>query len=236
MRISPLFRASTGAYAYAGVASGTSPRATSGNSFQPDIKAQTRAAYYPARVSSGNVVLAHRAVDVALRLMRAKYPLSTQMRAVRLLMLAYAVLRRGSQPASATSNKSANGSAAKASVRSENRSSQTRYSAASSRPRAERKMPYSDAGTRRAQSQYSAHGAKRTNTEVPKPVPAVSSALADSFKVLGLPVTASATEAKKAYYKAAREHHPDKGGNEEKFKALSNAYEALKLHFEKAKL
>ena len=32
---------------------------------------------------------------------------------------------------------------------------------------------------------------------------------------------------KKAYYKLARTHHPDKGGDEQKFQALSAAYEIL---------
>jgi hypothetical protein len=235
MPINPIFRAPAGMHAYAGVAPKASPGATTGNHFQTNLQARAHAANRPARISPGNVVLANLAFDVALRLMQANYPVATQIRAVRLLLLAYSVLRGSRQPASAVSNEAANSDAASASFRSEKRSSRTRYSAASSRQHAKRKTSYSDAGAGRAQQRYSAEGAKRTNTGESKPVSSRSSSLADAFKILGLPVTASETEAKKAYYKAAREHHPDKGGNEEKFKALSNAYEAVRLHFEKVK-
>jgi DnaJ-class molecular chaperone len=47
------------------------------------------------------------------------------------------------------------------------------------------------------------------------------------YDELGIPRTASLDEIKKAYRRAAREHHPDKGGNEEKFKNITNAYEIL---------
>jgi DnaJ-class molecular chaperone len=32
---------------------------------------------------------------------------------------------------------------------------------------------------------------------------------------------------KKAFYALAQKHHPDKGGDEEVFKSISNAYETL---------
>ena len=51
----------------------------------------------------------------------------------------------------------------------------------------------------------------------------------DYYEVLGIAKNASADEIKKAYRKAAVEHHPDKeGGNEDKFKEVSEAYEVLK--------
>jgi molecular chaperone DnaJ len=51
----------------------------------------------------------------------------------------------------------------------------------------------------------------------------------DYYEVLGVSKSASADEIKKAYRKAAVQHHPDKeGGNEEKFKEISEAYEVLK--------
>jgi molecular chaperone DnaJ len=51
----------------------------------------------------------------------------------------------------------------------------------------------------------------------------------DYYEVLGVSKTASADELKKAYRKAAVQHHPDKeGGDEAKFKEITEAYEVLK--------
>lgn len=51
----------------------------------------------------------------------------------------------------------------------------------------------------------------------------------DYYEVLGISKDASADEIKKAYRKAAVLHHPDKeGGDESKFKEVSEAYEVLK--------
>ena len=51
----------------------------------------------------------------------------------------------------------------------------------------------------------------------------------DYYEVLGISKGASADEIKKAYRKAAVAHHPDKeGGDEAKFKEVSEAYEVLK--------
>lgn len=47
------------------------------------------------------------------------------------------------------------------------------------------------------------------------------------YEVLGLTKDASQDEVKKAYRKLAREHHPDKGGDPEKFKKVQEAYEVL---------
>lgn len=49
----------------------------------------------------------------------------------------------------------------------------------------------------------------------------------DYYKTLGVPRTATADEIKKAFRKLARTHHPDKGGDEAKFKELNEAYEVL---------
>ena len=50
----------------------------------------------------------------------------------------------------------------------------------------------------------------------------------DYYEVLGVNKSASADEIKKAFRKLAIEHHPDRGGNEDKFKEVNEAYEVLK--------
>lgn len=50
----------------------------------------------------------------------------------------------------------------------------------------------------------------------------------DYYEVLGVSKNASADELKKAFRRAAIEHHPDKGGDEAKFKEINEAYEVLK--------
>lgn len=50
----------------------------------------------------------------------------------------------------------------------------------------------------------------------------------DYYEVLGVSKTASADELKKAFRRKAIEHHPDKGGDEAKFKEINEAYEVLK--------
>lgn len=49
----------------------------------------------------------------------------------------------------------------------------------------------------------------------------------DYYDILGVQKSASADEIKRAYRKQAQEHHPDKGGDQEKFKELSEAYQVL---------
>lgn len=49
----------------------------------------------------------------------------------------------------------------------------------------------------------------------------------DHYKTLGVKKDASQDEIKKAFRKLAHEHHPDKGGNETKFKEASEAYSVL---------
>lgn len=50
----------------------------------------------------------------------------------------------------------------------------------------------------------------------------------DYYEILGVGKDASADEIKKAFRRSAVEHHPDRGGDETKFKELNEAYEILK--------
>jgi molecular chaperone DnaJ len=50
---------------------------------------------------------------------------------------------------------------------------------------------------------------------------------ANYYDILGVKKDASAADIKKAFRKLARKHHPDTGGDEEKFKELNSAYEVL---------
>lgn len=51
--------------------------------------------------------------------------------------------------------------------------------------------------------------------------------MSDFYSTLGVAKTATQDEIKKAYRKLANKHHPDKGGDEEKFKSIKEAYETL---------
>ena len=47
------------------------------------------------------------------------------------------------------------------------------------------------------------------------------------YQTLGVNENATQDEIKKAYRKLAVEHHPDKGGDENKFKKISEAYDTV---------
>jgi len=56
----------------------------------------------------------------------------------------------------------------------------------------------------------------------------------DYYQILGVSRSASQDEIKKAYRKLAHKHHPDKGGDEKKFKEISEAYQILSNQEKKA--
>lgn len=49
----------------------------------------------------------------------------------------------------------------------------------------------------------------------------------DYYEILGVQKSASADDIKRAFRKLAQEHHPDKGGDPEKFKEVNEAYQVL---------
>ena len=50
----------------------------------------------------------------------------------------------------------------------------------------------------------------------------------DYYSILGVPRNASDQDIRKAYKKQSMQHHPDRGGDEEKFKQVNEAYSILK--------
>ena len=56
----------------------------------------------------------------------------------------------------------------------------------------------------------------------------------DYYKILGVSENASEEEIKKAYRKLAFQYHPDKGGDEKKFKEINEAYQVLSDRSKKA--
>lgn len=51
--------------------------------------------------------------------------------------------------------------------------------------------------------------------------------MGDYYEILGVDKSASSDEIKKAYRKLAMKHHPDRGGDPEKFKQINQAHETL---------
>lgn len=58
--------------------------------------------------------------------------------------------------------------------------------------------------------------------------------MSDFYKTLGVNKNASKEEIKKAFHKLAGKHHPDRGGSEQKFKEINEAYQTLSNDARKA--
>jgi molecular chaperone DnaJ len=56
----------------------------------------------------------------------------------------------------------------------------------------------------------------------------------DYYQILGVSRNSSPEDIKKAYYKLAHKYHPDKGGDEKKFKEINEAYQTLSNKEKKA--
>jgi DnaJ-class molecular chaperone len=52
--------------------------------------------------------------------------------------------------------------------------------------------------------------------------------MTDYYQILGIDRNATESDIKRAYKKLASQHHPDKGGDQEKFKEIQKAYDVLK--------
>ena len=66
------------------------------------------------------------------------------------------------------------------------------------------------------------HGRRIHNLQAEKP-PEPNA----DYKALGLQPGATRDDIRKAYYRLAKKHHPDAGGNPEQFQALLESYERL---------
>ncbi|RLC37998.1 MAG: molecular chaperone DnaJ [Candidatus Nealsonbacteria bacterium] len=70
-----------------------------------------------------------------------------------------------------------------------------------------------------------AHGCSHSGYAVS--LPSWTTMAKDYYKILGVPRNASQEEIKKAYRRLAHKYHPDKGGDEKKFKEINEAYQVL---------
>jgi curved DNA-binding protein CbpA len=52
----------------------------------------------------------------------------------------------------------------------------------------------------------------------------------DYYNILGLKKTATENDVKRAYKQLARENHPDKGGDKDRFQKIQEAYSVLSYY------
>ena len=201
--------------------------------FEPNLHFQARAGSVPVRFSASDVARARDGMYRAVMSMQNKQQAAVaRMEAIRFLVFAYAQLRAGHAPAPRrqmptaprpSAQRPEPAASARASARP-GRSSWAHHSSSTSRSKP---RPEADSSGAKAHNTH-----RRVPDDKPKQAPTHSMSMADAFKVLNLPVTASLAEVRKAYHKGALIHHPDKGGDAEKFKVLNQAYEKAKVKFE----
>jgi len=75
---------------------------------------------------------------------------------------------------------------------------------------------------------FSSRSPFKTHTLLFHPLSRFASSSKSFYQILGVPQSASQSEIKAAYYKLAKQYHPDVNkGNEDKFKEINSAYETL---------
>jgi len=196
-----------------------------------------RAQSQPIHVSSHNASQARMAALAMIRGTPAQRALLKRQAQSLLILLQVLKTMQALQRPSASYGQGTGARSSKASTAPSSRSSQSSASSASNRqsrpkassssgsyPRTQRQQeqkPKPQAGTSDT-PKYSQ--SKPARSDEAGPAQADSNPIADPFKVLGVKADASKAEIKKAYYKAARDNHPDKGGSVEAMKEINKAY------------
>lgn len=207
-------------------------------------KAQmSRAQSQPIHVSSHNASQARMAALAMLRGTPAQRALLIRQAKSLLILLHVLKTMQGlRRPSASTSTSTSTGQGTgnrvpKPSTPSSSRSSQSSTSSASNQQSRSRPSSWGPfGGPQRQQAQKPQARAsdtprysqsRPTNFDEAAPARPDSNPIADPFKVLGVKADASEAEIKKAYYKAARENHPDKGGSADAMTEVNKAYKQI---------
>lgn len=84
---------------------------------------------------------------------------------------------------------------------------------------------------RRLYREVFASGAAGGRRRAQSSAPGVSREVREALRVLGLKLGATWADVRRAYHQRAHQTHPDKGGTEEAFRVVRDAYEVLARHF-----
>ena len=191
----------------------------------------------PVHVSGHNASQARMAALAMLRgtpALRASFKRQAQSLLILLQVLKTmkGLQRRSTSPAQGTGNR-----VPKTSTPSSSRASQSSAKFASNQQSSSKPSSWGPFGaTQQPQKQKpQAHASDTPRYSQSRPAPSDEAApaqpdsnpIADPFKVLGVKADASQAEIKKAYYKAARENHPDKGGSADAMREVNKAYKQI---------